>query len=213
MKSVDRPLLVVAASLAVAGFASAATDNFDTAQPGPPPSLWKTGVTGTGAAKWEIVAAPDAPSKPNVLKQLAVTTSTWCVKADERIRDGYVQVKGRAVSGVDDESFGVVVRFQDGNNYYVARANGLEDGRGDVRFYKVVGGVRKALAASPYSPIPPAKWHMLRVEFSGTKFTVMLNGRELFSAIDDTIPAAGAVGVWTRGNSITLFDSFNFGAK
>lgn len=178
---------------------------------------WETGITGKGQAKWEVVADDSAPSKPNVLKQSGEATFAWAAKVDEKIKDGFVESKFKAVSGKEDQAGGIVFRFLDGNNYYVVRANALED---NVVLYKTVRGKRSSLPVKGRmfgygvdSNVPTGKWNSLRVEFKGNLFTVFFNGKELFQVEDDTFKDAGAIGLWTKADSVTLFDDFTFGNK
>jgi hypothetical protein len=181
------------------------------------PTGWQTGITGKGQAKWEIVADDSAPSKGKVLKQSGEATFAWAAKTDEKIEDGFAEVKFKAVSGKEDQAGGIVFRFQDGNNYYIVRANALED---NVVLYKTVGGKRSSLQVKGRmfgygvdTKVPQGKWNSLRVEFKGNLFTVCFNGKKLFEVEDATFAEAGAVGVWTKADSLTLFDDFTFGTK
>jgi hypothetical protein len=139
------------------------------------------------------------------------------VKSDERIRDGFVEVKLKPLSGKEDQAGGIVWRFQDGNNYYVVRANALED---NVVLYKTVNGKRSSLQVKGRmfgygvdADVPQGKWSTLRVEFTGNLFTVFFQGRKLFQVEDDTFRDAGAVGLWTKADSVTLFGDFTFGTR
>jgi hypothetical protein len=208
--------LVVITFLAVAGLAAAQTKmTFDSV--GTLPKGWESGITGKGSAKWEIVADDSAPSRPNVLKQSGEATFCWAAKRDERIQDGFVEVKFKPVSGKEDQAGGLVFRFQDANNYYVVRANALED---NVVLYKTVDGKRSSLPVKGRTfgygvdtQVPRAKWSTLRAEFHGNLFSISLNGTRLFEAEDDTFKDGGAVGVWTKADSVTLFDDFDFGTQ
>jgi len=181
------------------------------------PKGWETGITGKGAAKWEIVADDTAPSHSNVLKQSGEATFCWAAKTDERIKDGFVEVKFKPLSGKEDQAGGIVFRFQDANNYYIVRGNALED---NVVLYKTVKGKRSSLQVKGRTfgygvdtKVPKGKWSTLRVEFRGNLFTVLLNGKKLFEVEDETFKEAGGVGVWTKADSVTVFDDFSFGTK
>jgi hypothetical protein len=181
------------------------------------PKGWQTGITGKGQAKWEVVADDSAPSKPNVLKQSAEATFAWAAKTDEKVKDGFAEVKLKAVSGKEDQAGGIVFRFLDGNNYYIVRANALED---NVVLYKTVGGKRTSLPVKGRmfgygvdAKVPKGKWHFLRVDFKGDLFTVFFNGKKLFQVEDGTFQDAGGVGLWTKADSVTVFDDFAFGAE
>ena len=121
--------MAFAAAIAITAtsVAAAETDTFDKAQPGSPPSDWTCGVTGRGAPKWLIEADASAPSKPNVLKQSGSGAFPWCVKKDVAIADGFVEVKFKPLEGREDQAGGLVWRRKDGDNYYVARVNALEN--------------------------------------------------------------------------------------
>lgn len=185
------------------------TENFDSAQPGALPAGWVGGVTGKGTPKWSVVKDGSAPSQPNALKQSGEGTYPWCVKQDAAVKDGFVEVKFKPLTGKVDQAGGVVWRVKDGDNYYVARANALE---GNVRIYHFVKGKRTQFKGANV-PVATQQWHTLRVSFSGNRFTVLFNAKELFTAEDETHKDAGAVGVWTKADSVTLFDDFSFGAK
>ena len=205
--------LIMTTLMAVASLAAA--ENKLTFDDGPDlPVGWKSGVTGKGQAKWEVVADDSAPSKGKVLKQSGEATFAWAAKTDERIKDGIVEVKFKAVSGKEDQAGGIVFRFQDGNNYYVVRGNALED---NVVLYKTVAGKRSSLQVKGRmfgygvdTKVQKGKWNSLRVEFKGSLFSVFFNGKKLFEVEDSTFSEAGAVGVWTKADSVTLFDDFTF---
>src|SRR5713226_4350711 len=125
----------------VAGIAHAETINFDDAKPGALPDGWRGGTTGKGAPKWSVEADDTAPSKPNVLKQSGEGTYPWCVKKDVSLADGYVEVKFKPISGKEDQAGGIIWRWKDGDNYYIARANALED---NVTIYHTINGSRRS---------------------------------------------------------------------
>ena len=101
--------------------------DFDSVQVGTLPAGWIAGVTGRGAPRWIVERDPTAPSAPNVLKQSGSGTFPWCVLKATALADGFVEVRFKPVSGKEDQAGGVVWRWKDGDNYYVARANALED--------------------------------------------------------------------------------------
>jgi hypothetical protein len=186
----------------------AATISFDHDVPGALPAGWRPGVTGRGSPKWAVEADATAPSKPNVLKQSGSGTFPWCVRTDASLADGYVEVKFKPISGSEDQAGGLVWRFKDGDNYYVARANALED---NVSLYYTQNGGRKTIKYVN-APVSRNTWHSLRVEFSGKSIRVILDGKPYIEMEDDHIAGTGAVGVWTKADSVTLFDDFSYGA-
>src|ERR1700675_4560818 len=134
--------------------------NFDLEPLGAPPSGWVTGVTGRGTPRWSVEADPAAPSAPNVLKQSGSGDFPWCVKKGVAIADGFVEVKMKPLAGREDQAGGVVWRWKDGNNYYVARANALEN---NVSLYYTENGSRKTIKYVD-APVAKSEWHVLRVE-------------------------------------------------
>ena len=203
--------MAFAAAIAITAtsVAAAETDKFDKAQPGSPPSDWTCGVTGCGAPKWLIEADASAPSKPNVLKQSGSGAFPWCVKKDVAIADGFVEVKFKPLEGREDQAGGLVWRWKDGDNYYVARANALEN---NVSLYYTEKGNRITIKYVD-APVPRDQWHTLRVEFSGKSIKVLLDGKSYITLEDSHVSGAGAVGVWTKADSVTAFDDFSFDTK
>jgi hypothetical protein len=202
-------LSLLLVGFALAGLPPAETITFDTAEAGKPPAGWTAGQTGSGQATWAVVADASAPSKPNVLKQSGNATYPVCIKDGTSIRDGFVDVKFKALAGKEDQAGGVLWRAKDVNNYYVARANALED---NVAIYHTVNG-RRTEKKRQDMKVAPNQWHTLRVEFQGSHVTVTLDGKKALDWDDDTFKDAGKVGVWTKADSVTLFDDFSFGAK
>ncbi|MGE5525190.1 MAG: hypothetical protein ACM3SS_15865, partial [Rhodospirillaceae bacterium] len=96
---------------------------------------------------------------------------------------------------------------KDGDNYYVARANALEN---NVSLYYTTNGRRNTIKYVD-APVPPNTWHVLRVDFSGTAIKVSLNGKTYIEAQDTHITGGGGVGVWTKADSVTAFDDFSYG--
>lgn len=197
-------------SLLAAGDLSAAeTVKFDDATPGQTPAGWTATQTGRGTAKWTVEKNDTAPSKPNVLKQSGEAAYPLAIKEGSNLKDGFVEVKFKPVSGEEDQAGGVIWRCTDADNYYIARANSLE---GNVRIYHFVKGKRTQFKGVNL-PVASNQWHTLRATFAGNQFAVIFNGKELFTAEDDTISTAGKVGLWTKADSVTLFDDFSFGSK
>jgi hypothetical protein len=201
--------LIAAVMIAAATPAFADTDTFDKAQVGTLPSDWTCGVTGSGSPKWAVETDSSAPSSPNVLKQSGSGTFPWCVKKAVSIVDGYAEVKFKPLGGREDQAGGLVWRWKDGDNYYVARANALEN---NVSLYHTEKGRRLTIKYVD-APVARNQWHLLRVEFSGVHIKVLLDGKQYIELDDSHISGPGAVGVWTKADSITAFDDFSFGGK
>ena len=182
--------------------------SFDDAAAGKLPPEWHQGVTGSGSPRWTVRADPSAPSSPNTLRQSGVGTFPWAIRRGTAIDDGFVEVRFKALAGKEDQAGGVVWRWKDGDHYYVARANALEN---NVSLYHTTRGKRMTLRYVD-APVPPKAWHTLRVEFSGARISVALNGRTYIDLQDDHIKGAGAVGLWTKADSVTAFDDFSYGS-
>ncbi len=199
--------IAVAAACAAAVSAHAQTENFDNAKPGSLPEGWEAAVTGKGAPRWAVNTESNAPSAPQVLQQLGSGTFPWCVKKDVSMANGFVEVKFKSLRGKEDQAGGVVWRWKDGDNYYVARANALEN---NVSLYYTANGKRNTLKYVN-APVAANAWHTLRVEFAETKIKVLLDGKAYIDLEDRHIAGPGAVGVWTKADSVTSFDDFTYG--
>lgn len=208
---------VVLVTLILYSGALAQTINFDKEKADTSPSGWTCTQTGRGEAKWVVVPDDTAPSKPNVLKQSGVATFPICLKDDANIKDGFVEVKFKAISGKEDQAGGLVWRAKDANNYYVFRANALED---NVVLYKTVNGKRSPLdivgrkgGYGTSEKVASGQWHTLRVEFAGNHFKAFFNGKHVSDVEDSTFSEAGKAGVWTKADSVILFDDFTYSSK
>ncbi len=204
-QKISKSSLVLAALVSAGAHANPV--NFDSDKPGALPAGWSAGVTGRGTPKWAIEADSTAPSAPNVLKQSGSGTFPWCVLAGTSVADGFVEVRFKPVSGREDQAGGVVWRWKDGDNYYVARANALEN---NVSLYYTEKGSRRTIKYMD-APVPGNVWHLLRVEFRGKRIKVLFDGKSYIELEDNHIEGPGAVGVWTKADSVTAFDDFSYG--
>jgi hypothetical protein len=199
------------------------TLHFDSAPAGSPPPGWTVAMTHTGAApKWEIRRDASAPSKPNVLAQLSTDGADGrfplAIFNSANYRDGEVSVKFKTVAGKTDQAAGLVWRYRDPDNYYLVRANALEN---NIVLYKVEAGRRASLTAKGKPPqtygvkhkIPPRTWSILRVTFKKSRFEVYFDHRKVFEVEDATFLQPGKVGLWTKADSVTYFDDFQFAGK
>jgi len=121
-----------------------------------------------------------------------------------QVTDGTVEVKFKPISGKEDAAGGVVWRWKDADNYYVARANALEN---NVSLYFTSGGRRNTIKYVD-APVAPGQWHALHVDFAGTRIAVSLDGKRYIDFSDEHITGAGNVGVWTKADSVTAFSEF-----
>jgi hypothetical protein len=173
---------------------------------GTPPSF-ETGLTGKGGpVRWELLRDESAPNGPTVLAETSGDRTSdrfpLAILRGFEARDVEVRVRFKPVSGRVDQAAGLMVRVRDEDNYYIARANALE---GNVRLYKVVKGRRQQFAGVAVTVLK-GKWQELGLRVEGDRFTVSLDGRELFGATDRTFAEAGRVGLWTKADSLTHFD-------
>ena len=197
---------VVFVSLGV-GFVQAETWSFDAGPVGEPPKQFSFGVTGSGKpGRWIVQAATDAPSAGNVLAQIDADATDYrfpvAVADAPSYGDVSVSVRCKPVSGRVDQACGIVWRYRDENNYYLARANPLE---GNVRFYYVESGRRREVKGWN-GTVRGGVWHELRADMRGDHVEVYFDGTKVIDARDSRFATPGKVGVWTKADSHTLFD-------
>jgi hypothetical protein len=184
---------------------------------GASPNGWMPTMTGTGNPKWTVEKDATSPSGGNVVKQSGTATFPLLLKEDTSIRNGFVEIRFKAIAGNEDRAGGIVWRAKDANNYYVLRANALEN---NVVLYKTVDGRRSALdivgRKSGYGvkiSVPSDQWNTLRVEFEGSRYGAYFNGKLVFEVDDITFLEAGRIGLWTKADSMTLFDDITYGSS
>jgi len=190
------------------------TYSFDSDPVGAMPAKFHSARTGKGAeSKWVVTADSAAPSKPNVVAQTSADTTDYrfpLLIADEgSFKDLELSVRFKAVSGEVDRAGGLVFRLKDANNYYIVRANALED---NYRLYHVINGSRRQFAGANFK-VTAGEWHELRVEAVGNKFICYYDGAKKIEATDDTFKDAGKVGLWTKADSVTYFDDLKVVAR
>jgi len=171
-----------------------------------PPAGFSFGRTGQGReGRWVVVQDPTAPSGDHVLAQLDPDDTDHrfpvAVADAPSLADLRLEVRCKPVSGRTDEACGLVFRFRDADNYYVARANALED---NVNLYRVVKGRRRQIEGWS-GKVAPNAWHALAIEARGDRLQVFWEGKPIIDAKDGTFPDAGKVGVWTKADSVTHF--------
>jgi hypothetical protein len=179
------------------------------------PKGWTAAQTGRGEGSvWKVVADETSPSKTGyVLAQTAESPNALfnlCVADDTSGKDVEVSVAMKAVAGAKDQGGGLVWRYKDANNYYVARYNPLET---NYRLYKVVSGKRVQLATKEDLDQPAGKWITLKVEQKGDAIECYLDGKKALEAEDNTIQKAGKVGLWTKADAQSYFDNLQVEAK
>jgi hypothetical protein len=187
---------------------------FDSGQVGRAPAGWTFDETSHGAApRWEIRKDQTAPTPPYVLAQVSNSTGErfpLAIYNDLTLRDGDVSVRIKAVSGREDQAGGVVFRYRDANNYYLARENALTR---NVAIYRVENGQTHQITPAVPHDISPNTWNILKVSVRGNRFQVYMNHRRILQAWDRTFNGAGKVGLWTQADSVTYFDDFRIYPK
>ncbi len=188
--------------------------NFDSDAVGAMPAKFHSARTGKGAeSKWVVMADPTTTSKPNIVAQTSTDTTDYrfpLLIADEgSFKDLGLSVRFKAVSGEVDRAGGLVFRLKDANNYYIVRANALED---NYRLYHVVAGNRRQFAGANFK-VTSGEWHELRVECVKNKIICYYDGVRKIEATDDTFKDAGKIGLWTKADSVTYFDDLKVVAK
>jgi hypothetical protein len=201
--------------MASAVAAQAQTFSFDDQKPGDPPKGMTCALTGKGRpGSWKVLADKTAPSAPNVLAQTDTDSTGYrfpvCVADGPSALDMDLSVRFKPVSGSGDRAAGLVWRYRDAENYYIVRANALEN---NVVLYKVEGGQRTDLPLKgegrtygKKTPVPSGAWSTLAVSVRGSRFEVVFNGAKLYEVEDATFAGPGRVGVWTKADSVTHFD-------
>ncbi len=188
--------------------------NFDSDMAERLPAKFHSAKTGGGAQeKWAVAADPTATSRPNVVTQASTDRTDYrfplLISDEGSFQDLDLSVKFKAVSGSVDRAGGLVFRLKDANNYYIVRANALEN---NYRLYRVVNGWRSQFAGANLK-VTSGEWHELRVEAMGDKITCYYDGSKKIESTDGTFKEAGKVGLWTKADSVTSFDDLRVTAK
>jgi hypothetical protein len=188
--------------------------NFDSDVVGKLPAKFHDALTGQGAkGQWVVQADPSAPSQPNVLAQTSTDKTDYrfplAIADDGSFQNLEISVKFKAVAGEVDRAAGMVFRLRDANNYYIVRANALEN---NYRLYHVVSGRRVQFAGANVK-VASSEWHELRVECVGNHIICYYDGEKKIDATDETFKEAGKIGLWTKADSVTYFDDLRVSAK
>ena len=161
---------------------------------------------GRPAGDWKVVEAEDAPSPTHALAQLMNKGAEHAYKVvlakDIQAADLDLQVSFFAIAGKGDMGGGLIWRATDDRNYYLTRANPLEQ---NIRVYHVIKGIRKMLLNHDQT-IDVKKWHRLRVKTEGCRIQVFYDAQLVFDLCDRTF-TAGRVGLWTKSDAVTYFDN------
>lgn len=181
--------------------------NFDKDQVGALPTGFSIGTLfdGRPAGDWQVLATDHAHSPPHVFAQLGakgaehaykVVLNNDAIASDLDLRVAFLPIQGQA-----DMGGGLIWRAADDRNYYLARANPLEQ---NIRVYRVVKGVRHLLQNVDQT-IDVRRWHTLRVIHRGCQITIFYDDKQVLALCDTTFHG-GKVGLWTKSDAVTYFD-------
>jgi len=182
---------------------------FENVDIGKIPAGWKVEATNRKGplAKWHVVEEEEAPSGTKVLvvrppKHAFGGTFNLCWTDSVSFLDGEISVHFEALTGEEDQGGGVIWRVQDKDNYYISRANPLEN---NFRVYYVKNGARRMLASARLK-LTFGRWYTLRIVHRGNRIRGYLDGKKLLEATDSTFPQPGGIGLWSKADAETAFD-------
>lgn len=202
-------VLAVVCAISAMGFAAEPVKrDFESDAIGSPPAGFEFGRTGSGpAGKW-VVRLEKGGTTNHVLVQESADKTDYrfpvAVVKDGTYKDVSLSVRARPLAGEVDQGFGLLWRYKDANNYYVARCNALED---NCRIYHVVEGRRRQFGGQNIK-VSKNTWHTMKLDASGSHFTVFCDGNRVYDGTDETFRDAGKVGLWTKADSVIEFDDF-----
>jgi len=202
-------ILTALAVLAVSALAedSIRTWNFDADLPGAIPKGFVVGtlVDGRPAGEWRVLKTDRAKSPPQVLAQLMGKGFEHAYKVvlidGTTSSDLDLQVSFLPIEGKGDMGGGLIWRAADDRNYYLTRANPLEQ---NIRIYRIVKGIRHLLQNFDQT-IHLNQWHTLRVVNRGCQIQVLYDEKPVFDLCDQTF-TTGRIGLWTKSDAVTYFD-------
>ena len=214
MFSTRKPALAIVLAAYVLASAAASTRAetgadmiaIDQMTTGSPPAGFSFARTGQGGPAQWVVNADTSASAGRVIEQTSTDRTDYrfplAIYDAASAANVEVALRFKAIAGKIDQAAGIALRLRDADNYYVARANALED---NVRFYRVVKGRREQLEGANLK-VTPNEWHSLGLRAEGDRFTVSYDGKVLFTATDNTFAEAGKMALWTKSDSITQFE-------
>lgn len=182
--------------------------NFEDAKGGELPEGWSAAKTGQGdGSVWKVQDDASAPAGPKVLTQTSSAGPNaffnLCVADKSKFGDVDLSVSIKPLAGKIDQGGGLVWRYQDAHNYYIARLNPLE---GDFRLFKVINGKRTQIGPTIETDEAVGKWHKLRIVHRGTEIQCYLSGKLRIDQQDDAINQPGRIGLWSKADAVSSFD-------
>lgn len=203
------PLLTMMACLPVADTVQEIRRyQFTSEDAGKLPATWERAQTGEGQGSvWVVTKDPSTPSGTGyVLAQTAKGPNqlyNLATLKESSFLNGTLTIRLKAIAGELDQGGGIVWRYQDARNYYIARYNPLES---NFRLYHVLDGKRTQLATEEKLSFPSVTWHTVSITHDADNIICSLNGKEILKAKDKSITQAGRVGFWTKADAQTHFD-------
>ncbi len=183
------------------------TITFDDTEAGKMPAGWSNHFTGKGAlGKWEIRRDHGNKVLAQVSEKNFGSHFNLAVWDESNARDVEISVRFKGVAGEEDQGGGPVWRFQDTDNYYIARANPLEN---NFRVYKIVEGNRRKMASANIN-IPTGEWHTIAIRMAGDHIACSYDGKKYLDLHDDTFKESGKIGLWSKADAVTYFDDVQF---
>jgi hypothetical protein len=196
----SKPKQVASGSLAPS---TETTITFNKNELGTVPSGWSNYSTGRGKlGQWEVLNDTGTKVLAQTSKENFGYHFDVIVNDQLSYRDLEFTLKLKGVEGNEDQGGGPVWRYQDANNYYVARANPLEN---NYRVYKVVDGNRKMLKSIDID-VTTGQWYIIKIIMKGNNIECYLNSKLQLSTTDNTFPNTGKIGLWTKADAVTYFD-------
>jgi len=198
-------LLVLAAGVEATAFEKVWTFDGDFPDALPQEFVVGTLFDGRPARDWKVLRTDQAKSRSQVLGQVEGKGAEHAYKvvlvngtdgSDAELVVSFLPVDGKA-----DMGGGLIWRASDDRNYYLTRANPLEQ---NIRIYRVVKGIRHLLQNFDQI-ISVKRWHTLRVITSGCQVRVLYDERQVFDLCDNTF-TRGRIGLWTKSDAVTYFD-------
>lgn len=179
--------------------------NFDATESGKLPTAFSTALTGGGGPiSWVVRDDATAPNGQKVLMQESSDHTSYrfplCIYEKAVASDVAVEVNYKAISGKVDQAGGIVLRYRP-ENYYIARANALEN---NVVLFKTVNGKRSTIKEAS-TKVTPGEWHVLRFEAKGPHLKVSFGGKVVIETDDTTFSQPGKIGLWTKADSVSAF--------
>ena len=169
---------------------------------GAPPDSCRPALTGEGGSvAWQVLLVHNRAALAEMSRVAVDNRFPLCVVDSVRASDVELGVSFTPIAGKIDQAAGLMFRVKDASNYYVVRANALEN---NVNLYHVTKGIRRQIAGVNVLVVT-GKMQQLGARIEGDAIKVSLDGRPLINVSDRTIQGSGAVGLWTKADSLTAF--------